>query len=89
MFYFDRMTIQQFEAATRYVQKAIVKFHGNFLLKRTRGSQIAKLYQLDGFYVEVTDSLAPKASSMQTCSVEEIDDYLSQIDISFVHRLLK
>lgn len=83
------MTIQQFDAATRYVQKAMVKFHGSFLLKRETGSQVTELYQVDGFYVEVTNPFLPIAlPTIKTISLDEIDTYLSQIDISFVHQLL-
>ena len=84
------MTIQQFGDATHYVQETIISFHGVFLLKKRTGRITASLYHLDGFYVEVTRSSFPDSTPMfQSYSIAEIDDYLSQVDISSVYHLLE
>jgi hypothetical protein len=83
------MTIQQFGDATRYVQETMLRFHGVFLLEKRTGSVTASLYDLDGFYVEVTRSSLPNNTLLfQSYSIREIDDYFSQVDISSIHHLL-
>ena len=83
------MTIQQFDDATPYVQETMIRFHGVFLLGKSTGSLTASLYHLDGFYVVVTQSSFPKGARMfQSYSIEEIDEYLSQVDISSIRHLL-
>ena len=83
------MTIQQFGDATHYVQETMLRFHGVFLLEKRAGSVIASLYHLDGFYDEVTHSYFPNSTPLiQSYSIREIEDYLSQVDISSIHHLL-
>jgi hypothetical protein len=83
------MTIEQFGSATPYVQKTMLKFHGRLLLKKASSSSTKLLYQLDGFYVEVTHSAARNNRlHMQSYSVNDIDEYLGDIDISAIHHLL-
>lgn len=82
------MTIQQFGDATHYVQETMLRFHGVFLLEKRAGNVIASLYHLDGFYVEVNHSSFPNSTPLfQSYSIREIDDYLSQVDISSIHHL--
>jgi hypothetical protein len=80
------MTLQQFCSATHYVQRTIVRFHGILLLERKVGNRRAKLYQLDGFYVEVffVHDSAKVFLIKSHPDANEIEDYLSIIDISEV-----
>jgi hypothetical protein len=84
------MTYKQFDSATYYVQKTMIKFHATPLLKRSTGNITDELYQLDDFYVEVSTLNAHNSTPLIKCfTVESIDPYLEQIDISAVYRLLK
>lgn len=84
------MTKQQFSDATHYVQKTMINFHGVFLLSKRTADITASLYHLDGFYVEVTNSPLPSSTPLiQSYSINEIDDYLCQVDISSIYLLLK
>jgi hypothetical protein len=84
------MTCEQFDSATYYVQKTMIKFHATPLLKRSIGNITDELFQLDDFYVEVStlDSLN-SASLIKSFKFDKIDAYLAEIDISSVYHLLK
>jgi hypothetical protein len=83
------MTIEQFTKASLYVKKTMIEFHGSFLLKRDIGTLTIALYEVDGFYVEVFCSSEYQTQfAIQCCTISEIDDYLSLIDISAIYSLL-
>lgn len=83
------MTIEQFGNSTHYVQKTMVKFHATLLMERSANGFRAELYQLDGFYVEISHSAEPNSKPLIQClPLEGIDEYLSQIDLSPIHQLL-
>jgi hypothetical protein len=83
------MTIQQFGDATYYVQRTMVKFHGVFLLKKKVDNSMVCLYQLEDFYVEVSYSTLPDSTPLIRCySIEEIDEYVFQVDITSIQDLL-
>lgn len=83
------MTLEQFNSATRYVQRTIVKFHATPLLDRMEGAVTMKLYQLYNFYVEISEADSLNCTpDIQSLSVDGIDAYLSQIDVSAVKQLL-
>jgi hypothetical protein len=85
----DYMTVEQFGNATYYVQKTIIAYHGNFLLQKTVDTHTCKLFALDDFYVEVNYCLLPYTTPLiQSFSIAEIDDYLSDIDLSDIRHLL-
>ena len=86
------MTRQQFGDATHYVQRTILQMHGVYLLTKKYGSLTASLYQVDDFYVEVIKSSLPNSTPLfKTYSIKEteLDDYLCQVDLSFLHHLLE
>jgi hypothetical protein len=86
------MTIQQFGDATHYVQCTMLEIHGIYLLTKRTGDISASLYQLDNFYVEMSKSGLPNSKPLfKTYSIKEkeIDDYLCQVDLSPIHRLLE
>ena len=84
------MTIQQFSAATNYVQRTMVRFHGHFLLKKREQGAYCLLYEVDGFYVVITYSESSShISSIKSYTLQEIDEYLSLIDISPITDLLR
>ena len=84
------MTCEQFDSATYYVQKTMIKFHATPLLKRSTGNITDELYQLNDFYVEVSTSNSHNSTPLIKCfKVDEIEPYLAEIDISAVYHLLK
>jgi hypothetical protein len=84
------MTIQQFGDATHYVQDTMIQIHGIFLISNTTGNITNSLYQLDDFYVEVIKSSLPNSTPLfQSYSINGIDDYLCQVDISSIYHLLE
>lgn len=77
------MTIEQFGDATHCVQQTMIKYHSILLLERKVETHTCKLFALDLFYVEITYSFLPYNTPLIRClSVNEIDDYLSLIDLS-------
>ena len=84
------MTLQQFCSTTHYVQRTIVRFHGILLQERIVENWRAKLYQLDGFYVEIFHVHdTPEIFLIKSHSdTDEIEDFLSVIDISDLLALL-
>jgi hypothetical protein len=84
------MTLQQFTKATYYVQRTMIEIHGIYLLSMTVGNQERKLYDVDGFYVELS-MMAPftKINFIRCFTVEEIDIYLLSVDISPLTELIK
>ena len=80
------MTIQQFNAATYYVKRTMINFHGVLLMKTESN---VWLYEVDGFYVEVCySSHADNHPAIRSCPVDALDKYLPQIDISTILLLL-
>jgi hypothetical protein len=83
------MTIKQFAGATHFVQKTMVKFHGIPLLRQQKDTCSTILYQLYSFYVEVECAdRATSESQIRWYTVEQIDTYLNQIDLSAIEDLL-
>ena len=83
------MTLEQFNTATNYVQRTIVQMHGSFLLKRKVGNHFNFLYDVDGFYVVVsTTASSSSLGIIMTRSIDELDEYLSLVDISEITALL-
>ena len=83
------MTLEQFDSATYYVKKTMVQFHGTPLLQRSTPTSTAKLYELDGFYVEVVYCVeAYRTPCIRCCTIQDIDEYLSLIDITAVYNPL-
>jgi hypothetical protein len=84
------MTCEQFDSATYYVQKTMIEFHATPLLKRSTGNIIVELFQLNDFYVEVSILNSHNNTALiKSVTVDEIDLYLAEIDISAICHLLK
>jgi hypothetical protein len=84
------MTLQQFSKATYYVQRTMIEIHGTFLLQIEVGNQKRKLYDVDGFYVEVSTMAGSSKISLIKClTISEIDLYLLFIDVSSLTELIK
>ena len=86
------MTIQQFGDATHHVQRTILEMHGIYLLTKKRGDVSASLYQVDNFYVEVIKATLPNTTPLfknYSIKENEIDAYLSEIDLSSIQHLLE
>ena len=78
------MTFSKFCAATQYVQKTVLLFHGVYLMERKIDDLLAVLYQVDGFYVEVyfRDNSTGIYQIKSYADVNCIDPYLRMVDIS-------
>ncbi|RYZ28714.1 MAG: hypothetical protein EOO10_08630 [Chitinophagaceae bacterium] len=83
------MTLQQFSKASIYVQHTMVQIHGRMLLEITTSTLYRQLYDVDGFYVEISRcNPSSKIFSIRCYTIMQIDFYLSLVDISPVTDLL-
>jgi len=68
----------------------MIKFHATPLLKRSTGNLTDELFQLDDFYVEVSTSNSHNSIPLiKSITIDEIDRYLAEIDISALYHLPK
>lgn len=84
------MTFSKFCAATLFVQRTVISFHGVLLMERRANNLNAMLYQVDDFYVEVFFKDNPSTIFLLKCYADTngIEAYLNTIDIAEVHELL-
>lgn len=85
------MTLPQFRSLSPDLQRRAVQQKAVFLLGRTGVHVSSKLYQVDGFYVELyfdakSSALVRLASFAET---GELESYLQQVDIGEVQALLR
>src|SRR3954470_6405321 len=84
------MNLLQFRSLSPDIQRQVVQRQGVFLFGRTGVGAIVKLYQMDGFYVEMF--FDPKMS--QVIRIVSFDDtnklepYLRQVDVSELQAML-
>ncbi len=77
------MTLEQFQSATPYIQRNLVRHQGVLLAERKQFSQATLLFQVEGFYVEVLyDYDSTRILNMRSFdSTDELDEYLETIDV--------
>lgn len=83
------MTIEQFSAVSHNVQEVLLKLRGILLLNRQVEDLQLLLYQIDGFYVKVTCTTPNRIRLINSCTLQEIDDFLASIDISSITKLVR
>ena len=85
------MTLQQFRSLPKDIQRKMVHDYGVFLYGRTGVSLTAKLYQMDGFYVELFfDTKMSVVTQIKSFSdTAPLEPYLRMVDVSELQLLLK
>jgi len=80
------MTLNDFSITCEKSKVALIYSDGVYIGKRNNGKQIAVLYQLEGFYVEIVYSKYRSIISHIICfaSTQKLAPYLKQIDIEEV-----
>ena len=84
------MTFNQFQALPKDVQRNVVRHCGAFLSGRTGVGVNVKLYQVEGFYVELYfDEKMSQATRVKSFeNTKYLEPYLRKIDVSEVQFLL-
>ena len=84
------MTILQFRSLSRDIQRQVVQKNGSYLLCHSDNDSIVKLYQINGFYVELFFDLRMSAVTRIDCfdDPNRLEPYLRQVDVSEVQILL-
>ena len=84
------MTLLQFCSLSGDLQRQVVQQRGVFLFGRTGIGITAKLYQVEGFYVEIFfDHQRSGVSSMVPFDdANNLEPYLRQVDIMAIYELL-
>jgi hypothetical protein len=85
------MTLKRFRALSRDVQYDVVKQFATFLLARKKLGLSVLLYQLNGFYVEVLfDTRTTSVKMIRSFeSTDDLEPYLSMVNITEIYALLK
>ncbi|HYH14380.1 MAG TPA: hypothetical protein VD794_04120 [Flavisolibacter sp.] len=80
------MTAQQFSCCSNTIQFEILRQAGVCLMKRRVRKTQTYLFSIDGFYVEVIQNRrnGDEFRLRSFDDVDQLDPYLSQIDISLV-----
>ena len=84
------MTITQFRALPKDIQRTVVKHYGVFLFGRTGVGVNVMLYQVEGFYVELYFD-EKMSEAMHVRSFDDtihLDPYLRRVDVSELQLLL-
>ena len=84
------MTLLQFRSLSCDIQRQVVQKSGIYLLCHTNEDSIAKLYQINGFYVVLFFDLRMSAVTRIDCfdDPNRLEPYLRQVDVSEVQMLL-
>jgi hypothetical protein len=84
------MTFEQFQALPKDIQRNVVKHCGVFLFGRTGVGVNVKLYQIEGFYVELYfDEKMSEAIRIRSFEdTKLLEPYLRKIDVSALQVLL-
>ena len=85
------MTLQQFRSLPKDIQRKIVNDYDVFLFGRTGVCLIAKIYQIDSFYVELffdtKMSVVTQLKSFEDTA--PLEPYLRMVDVKELQLLLK
>ncbi len=84
------MTFEQFRSLPKDIQRNVVKHCGVFLFGRTGVGVNVKLYQVEGFYVEIYfDEKMSEATRIRSFEdTRHLDPYLRMVDVSELQLLL-
>ena len=84
------MTIEQFKALPKDIQRTVVKHYGVFLFGRSGVGVNVILYQVEGFYVEIFfDERMSECTRIRSFSdTRHLEPYLRMVDVSEVQMLL-
>lgn len=85
------MTLQQFKYLELKEQEFVLQTKAVFIASRQDANNVYHLFQVDGFYLEVSCNL--KETIVRSLSYYEETDllqpYLKMINLDFVYKLLK
>ena len=84
------MTFQQFCSLPSDIQRNVVRHCGVFLFGRTGVGVNVKLYQVEGFYVEIyfDEKMSEVIRIKSFEDVKQLDPYLRMVDVSELQLLL-
>ena len=84
------MTFEQFQALPKDIQRNMVKHYGVFLFGRTGVGVNVKLYQVEGFYVEIffDEKMSTVNRIRSFTDTRHLEPYLRMVDVSAVQLLL-
>ncbi len=84
------MTLSQFSSLSGDIQRNVVQYKGVFLLGRTVVGAFAKLYQIEGFYVELffDDKMSEVVRLKAFDDPDKLEPYLRQVNVSVIYELL-
>ena len=82
------MRLTEFEELAEYAMIDVIKDHGVYIGKLKSKGKISILYQVEGFYVELTYIKYRHSIRNIRCfdSVEKIDPYLKQVDLEILNQ---
>ncbi|WP_162945037.1 hypothetical protein [Flavisolibacter nicotianae] len=85
------MTLHQFRSLSEDVQRRIIQQNGVFLLGRTGVGITAKLYQLNGFYVEMfwDEKMAEVVHLVSFDDPAKLENYFHLVLVSELQALLR
>lgn len=84
------MTLLQFRSLPGDVQRQVVLYKGVFLFGRNGVNATAKLYQVDGFYVELffDQRMSEVTRLVAFEDTAKLEPYLRQVDVRELQMLL-
>ncbi len=78
------MTIHQFNLLNEAEKRSVVWTEGVYLAKHTEGDYVYDVYQIDGFYVEISYKTNSRYAKSMITALSDPDDllFLDEIDVA-------